>query len=98
MKWILGSERTSQSAISALEKQADASKPELYGKFVKGDVIHTEPIAQQSEASNPEAMEIDEEPDSEEIDISEKNVPEAVFGGLKRKAENTKDRHKTKKT
>lgn len=74
------------SPIAALEQQP---QKEVFGKFVKGEVIQTTPTAPLSTSSAPlntEVIKLDEPEDEEkEIDIAQKDVPDAVFGGLKRK-------------
>ena len=87
-----GVESMDTSAIAALEKKADQEQePEVFGKFVKGEVIQSVPSQTQPSAStdvtaNPEILSLEEDEDEEaEIDVAEKDVPEAVFGGLKRK-------------
>ena len=68
----------------------------MFGKFVKGDVIQTDlPQDSTTDAApgvNPEAMALDDDDEEEvegekEIEVAEKDVPEAVFGGLKRKSD-----------
>ena len=89
-----GAEPMDTSAIAALEKKVDREQePEVFGKFVKGEVIQTAPSQPQPSTSsdvtaNPEILSLeedDEEEEEAEIDVAEKDVPEAVFGGLKRK-------------
>jgi len=69
------------SAMEALEQQVDQSK-EAFGDFVKGEVLQTDtPKNPVEPAANPEVMQLDED-----IEIDQKDVPEAVFGSLKRKS------------
>ena len=86
---VIGSDQqVLDSAIAALEKEAAGEKPtELFGKFVKGEVIQSDKAADISTSvTNPEVMDLDDDAEPEtEIDIAQKDVPEAVFGGLKRK-------------
>lgn len=77
------------SAIAALEQQTEAEKPtELFGKFVKGEIIQTSNTPPTStQTTNPEVMDLDDDAEPEkEIELAQKDVPDAVFGGLKRKA------------
>ncbi|KAG1968925.1 pre-mRNA-splicing factor SYF1 [Pimephales promelas] len=71
----------------AVEAEQDKPKPKDKILFVRSDTSRSE-LAQLAKQANPDEIDIDEDEDAEdgepdEVQLEQKTVPTAVFGGLK---------------